>query len=101
MEIKTKFDLGQKVWLILGELDDEIVTRDSHTIREICIHNYLNRIEIEYKFSDIKNCVSEDCVFKTKKEAEIACAEREQRKLSNKLEKVKAYLRALRGEYQL
>jgi hypothetical protein len=47
------------------------------------------------------NECTENCVFKTKNEAEIACAEREQRKLSNKLEKVKAYLRALRGEYQL
>jgi hypothetical protein len=101
MEIKTKFDLGQQVWIIIGESRDEIVTRAPHIIREICINNYLNSIQIEYKFSDIKNCVYEDCVFKTKKEAEIACAEREQRRLANKLEDVKAYLRALIGEYQL
>ena len=101
MEIKTKFDLWQEVWIIGGERDNERVSSNPRTIREIYVTNYRDDIRISYALSDFTGCVSEDCVFKTKKEAEIACAERQQDRLSKKLADVTTYLRELRGEERL
>lgn len=99
MEIKTKFDLWQEVWIIVGEKDNERVSCGSRIIKEINVTNYRDDIRISYQLSDFTGTVSEDCVFKTKKEAEIACAERKQRRLSEKLAEVTTYLKEIKGEY--
>ena len=99
MEIKSKFDLWQEVWIIVGDTDNERVSCDPRTIKEIHVTKYCADMRISYRFSDFTGTVSEDDVFKTKKEAEIACAERKQRRLSEKLAEVTTYLKEIRGEY--
>ena len=98
MEIKTKFDLWQEVWVILEPLTNGRVSSTPHIIREIHVTNYRDDIVISYKCSDYACWVSEDCIFKTKKEAEIAWAERKQKRLSEQLAEVTTYLRELKGE---
>lgn len=98
MEIKTKFDLWQEVWVILDTLTNGRVSSTPHVIREIHVTSYRDDTSISYKCSDFTGWVSEDCIFKTKKEADIACAERKQKILSEKLAEVTTYLRELKGE---
>ena len=98
MEIKTKFDLWQEVWVITGEKDNEQASCNPRIIKEINVTNYRDDVRISYRFSGYTGTVSEDCIFKSKREAEIACAERKQRRLSEKLAEVTTYLRELKGE---
>lgn len=98
MEIKTKFDLWQEVWIILDTMSNERVSSNPHIIREIHVTNYREDVRISYKCSEFAGTVSEDYVFKSKIEAEIACAELKQRRLSEKLAEVTTYLREIKAE---
>jgi hypothetical protein len=98
MEIKTKFDLWQEVWIILDTMSNERVSSNPHLISEIHVNKYRDDICISYKFSDFTGTVFEDYVFKSKKEAEIFCAELKQKRLSEQLAEVTTYLRELKGE---
>lgn len=98
MEIKTKFDLWQEVWIIVGGRDNECALSTPRMIREIHITNYCDDVRISYTCSDTTGHVCEDCVFKTKKEAEIACAKLKQKRLAEKLAEVTTHLRELEGE---
>lgn len=98
MEIKTKFDLWQEVWIIVGEKDNEQVSCNPRTIKEIHVTKYCADMKISYRFSDFTGTVFEDYVFKSKKEAEIFCAELKQKRLSKQLAEVTTYLREIRGE---
>lgn len=98
MEIKTKFDLWQEVWIIVGSRDNEYVLRSPRVIREIHVTNYCDDVRISYTCSDNTGHVCEDYVFQTEKEAEIACAKLKQKRLAEKLAEVTTYLRSLEAE---
>lgn len=87
MEIKTKFNVKDRVWLVL---DDEV--KNKEYIREFEIY-YINigtngiDVFIEYSIKDVKDTidksidiVDEDMFYSTKEEAQKECGKRNGRK---------------------
>ena len=67
MNIKTKYDIGQTVWVIQRHRKPEPI---SYKIKKIQVRDYHGSLLVEYSFSDCVNSISyEECRLHPTKEA--------------------------------